>query len=87
MNPTSTSSKILLNHWTAKIVKKKKASTEAFLIHKKKRPAKGRGGAAYSGISIHTPHTGTTTHSYVVLGFVVCGFFRFHSVLSKDLYP
>lgn len=41
MNPTSTSSKILPNRWTAKIVKKKKASNEAFLYIQKKNAHNG----------------------------------------------
>ena len=44
-------------------------------LYTKKTPT--RGGGAYSGISIHASHTGTTAHSYAVLGLVVYWFFRF----------
>lgn len=53
-------------------------------VHKKNAQQEG---GAYSGISIHAAHTGTTAHSYAVLGLVVYCSSDFHSVLSEDLCP
>ena len=47
---------------------------QRFRFMHKKTPTRG---GAYSGISIHAAHTGTTAHSYAVLGLVVYWFFRF----------